>query len=101
MADARLRRGHQVLLVLGLLGHGVTGQNEGLAEAAQHQQVESLLLRLVEGEDALPACQHRASYIQGTGVLDHHVHDGDGQLKHIIPAAHVAEVQDPGDLVAG
>ena len=99
-AHARAGRDHQVLLIVGLQPHRVAGHHQRLAEAAEHQQVQAVPLLRVEGHHALPALRDGPPHRHGVGVLDHHVHDSDGQLVNVVAAVHVAEVQDAGDPVA-
>ncbi len=90
---------HQVLLILWLLDHCVSGHNQGLAEPTENQQIERVSFCLLERKNAFPSRHHWPSDVYRIGILNHHVHDGDGQLKNKIPTAHVSKIKDPRDLV--
>lgn len=79
--------------------HSLVAQDYWLAEARQHQHEEALPLRLIELKDTFPACEDRPAHLDGVGVLDHHVHDGDGQLVDKVAAVGVPKVEDAGYLV--
>lgn len=89
----------QILCVFRVQLDSVVTQDYRLAEARQHQHEETLALRLVEPEDAFPARQHRPAYLDRVGVLDHQVHDGDGQLVNKVASVRVPKVQDARYLV--
>lgn len=76
-SDAVLRWNHQIRCIFWMQGHGVTSHNQRLAEAGQHQHIETIFLCLVEGKDTLPAREDRSTHLYGFRVLHHHVHDGD------------------------
>lgn len=99
MAHPCLGGDHQVLLILWLLGHCVPGQNQGLAEPTENQQIERVSFCLIKRKNAFPSRHHWPSNVYRIGILNHHVHDGDGQLKYEIPTAHVSKIKDPRDLV--
>lgn len=98
-ADALPGRDAQILFIFRVQRHSLMAQDYRLAEATQHQHKEALPLRLIEQKDTFPACKDRPAHLDGVGVLDHHVHDGDGQLVNKVAAVRVPKVKDAGDLV--
>lgn len=79
--------------------HGVVAQDDRLDEARQHQHKEAVALCLIELKDTLPASQHRPAHLDWVGVLDHHVHDANGQLVNKVAAVGVTKVKDAAYLV--
>lgn len=99
-ADALPSRDGQILCIFWVQCHSLMAQDYRLAEATQHQHKEALPLRIIEQKDTFPACKDRPAHLDGVGVLNHHVHDRDGQLVNKVAPVRVPKVKDAGDLVA-
>lgn len=89
----------QILCIFRVQRHSLVRQDYRLAEATQHQHEEALPLCLVEQKDTFPACKDRPAHLDGVGVLNHHVHDGDGQLVNKVATVSVPKVKDTRNLV--
>lgn len=70
-----------------------------LAEAGHDQRIETFFLSLVKRKNTFPACQDVSTHLYVIRVLQHHIHDADGELIDVTAQIHVVKVQDAADPV--